>query len=536
MELTISISALCLCLFYLAASVTTAVNIVVTCTKTNDLTPDEWSTPPQSNPSPLHDLNVLLTPLNGTASLALNIAWSINVDSSVYSISGTWIEVNTDVRYRCKYQPPFTSDQAHIGDLDQLWFNFTTTDVNIDPSDLYEVTVYNLPPAPPNVRNNYLKWKMIHAPGCDHELMRDHSACLKKQQEPSIPTKGKKQSTQDNWDITTVWIKDEIQVKFSPLLGTKKYEILLRRETNILNYTEVKANGEFEELKANLKFSGPCENLKIWITPVYDHCGYICKSECHNIDCREPSTAAPTEEPKENQTCVILICIGCAAVIILLIIWQFWMRKRFDYSKSGLDSAGSVGVLVVYPAVDSVFQSAVMAIAEFLQCHRELKVIIDMWQRGSLAGQGTLRWLNSQVICADKVLIILPPQKNESSNDTACLISNKECVIADYTVPASACELFSLALNLVASCAHDPQQLQKFLVVHLDIDGHRSTTPVELRGCKALILPRELEKLHQLFSTQKNISGCRFKSCRCKEPAKKVRDAVQNLDRRNLMK
>ncbi|KAM9475367.1 interleukin-17 receptor B isoform 2-T2 [Clarias gariepinus] len=446
MELTISISALCLCLFYLAASVTTAVNIVVTCTKTNDLTPDEWSTPPQSNPSPLHDLNVLLTPLNGTASLALNIAWSINVDSSVYSISGTWIEVNTDVRYRCKYQPPFTSDQAHIGDLDQLWFNFTTTDVNIDPSDLYEVTVYNLPPAPPNVRNNYLKWKMIHAPGCDHELMRDHSACLKKQQEPSIPTKGKKQSTQ------------------------------------------------------------------------------------------EPSTAAPTEEPKENQTCVILICIGCAAVIILLIIWQFWMRKRFDYSKSGLDSAGSVGVLVVYPAVDSVFQSAVMAIAEFLQCHRELKVIIDMWQRGSLAGQGTLRWLNSQVICADKVLIILPPQKNESSNDTACLISNKECVIADYTVPASACELFSLALNLVASCAHDPQQLQKFLVVHLDIDGHRSTTPVELRGCKALILPRELEKLHQLFSTQKNISGCRFKSCRCKEPAKKVRDAVQNLDRRNLMK
>lgn len=101
------------------------------------------------------------------------------------------------------------------------------------------------------------------------------------------------------------------------------------------------------------------------------------------------------------------------------------MRKRFDYSKSGLDSAGLVGVLVVYPAVDSVFQSAVMAIADFLQCHRELKVIIDMWQRGSLAGQGTLRWLNSQVICADKVLIILPPQKNESSNDTGNLPISK---------------------------------------------------------------------------------------------------------------
>ncbi|KAF5907234.1 interleukin-17 receptor B isoform X1, partial [Clarias magur] len=415
MELIISISALSLCLFHLTASVTTAVNIVVTCTKTNDynedLTPDEWLTPPQSNPSPLRDLNISFIPLNGTDSLALDIAWSINIDSSVHSISGTWIEVNTDVTYRCEYQPPFTSKQAHVDDLEQLWFNFTTTDIDIAPSDPYEVTVYNLPQAPTNARQTYSKWEMKIAPGCEHELMRHHSACLKKQQEPSIPNN-------DDWDITTVWIKDEIQVKFSPLLGSNKYEIRLRRGTHILNYSEVNANGEFEELKANLNFSGPCENLTIWITPFYDHCGFICKSEFRNIDCGVPSTATSTEEPKENQPSAILICTGCAAVVILLIIWQFWIQKRSGYSKSGLDSAGSVGVLVVYPAVDSVFQNAVMAIADFLQCHRELNVIIDMWQRGSLAEQGTLRWLNSQVICADKVLIILPPQKNESSNDT----------------------------------------------------------------------------------------------------------------------
>lgn len=73
---------------------------------------------------------------------------------------------------------------------------------------------------------------------------------------------------------------------------------------------------------------------------------------------------------------------------------------------------------MVYPAVDSVFQNAVMTIADLLQSHRELNVIIDMWQRGSLAEQGPLRWLNTHVGCAEKVLIILPPQYAEFRNDT----------------------------------------------------------------------------------------------------------------------
>lgn len=91
---------------------------------------------------------------------------------------------------------------------------------------------------------------------------------------------------------------------------------------------------------------------------------------------------------------------------------------RSGYFKHGLDTAKSVGVLMVYPAVDSVFQNAVMTIADLLQSHRELNVIIDMWQRGSLAEQGPLRWLNTQVGCAEKVLIILPPQYAEFRNDT----------------------------------------------------------------------------------------------------------------------
>lgn len=40
---------------------------------------------------------------------------------SIHSIKGTWIEVDT-MRYRCKYQPPFTS-KIHTGDLEHVRLN-----------------------------------------------------------------------------------------------------------------------------------------------------------------------------------------------------------------------------------------------------------------------------------------------------------------------------------------------------------------------------------------------------------------------------
>lgn len=104
---------------------------------------------------------------------------------------------------------------------------------------------------------------------------------------------------------------------------------------------------------------------------------------------------------------------------------------RSGYSKHVLDSE-SVGVLVVYPAVDSVFLNAVMAMANFLQSHRELNVIIDVWQRGSLAEQGPLRWLNSQVGCAEKILIVLPPRHTDISSDTGNILMIKHFACVQF--------------------------------------------------------------------------------------------------------
>lgn len=63
---------------------------------------------------------------------------------------------------------------------------------------------------------------------------------------------------------------------------------------------------------------------------------------------------------------------------------------------------------MVYPAENSAFQQAVVALAEFLQWHGGCNVAVDMWQQGKIAELGPMRWLAEQAKAAHRVLIVCP--------------------------------------------------------------------------------------------------------------------------------
>ncbi|KAK7146640.1 hypothetical protein R3I93_014181 [Phoxinus phoxinus] len=157
-----------------------------------------------------------------------------------------------------------------------------------------------------------------------------------------------------------------------------------------------------------------------------------------------------------------------------------WVRG----SKRGV----CVRVLLVYPAVDGVFQRAVMLLAQSLQRRAGVTVVVDVWDKASLAEQGPLRWVNTQAELADRVLIVTPPQTDD-------LKSSLVPGVSDDTVSASASSLFALTLNLASSAAHDPLGRDKFWVVILRAED-QSVRP-ELRGFRRFLLPRDSEKLHQ---------------------------------------
>ncbi|XP_022526528.2 interleukin-17 receptor B [Astyanax mexicanus] len=508
---------------------TSAHNIVATCAKTNDLMPKESWIEVQSNPSPLHDLDLQLIgqsrPLDP---LSLKINWSINIDGSIHSITGTWIEVSirshtssSTVKYRCDYQPAFTSNQCNYTGLEELRFSFTSTDVHIEPEGVYKAVVNNLPAGPSNTQS---KSKEVAAPGCENKQMSTHSICSEEK-----PLK-----------IIAVHKGDEIEVTFESQAGSLEYEILLIREDEKLNHTIEKTSGKIRTIIKKFPYPGPCENLTVLIKPHLKKCGRVCSWEERDVKCYEK----PELPPIEDENPFALICTGCAVALILMLICLcalFGLRKLL--SKRGLNPVftGPVRVLMVYPAVDSVFQHAVMTLADFLQSHKDLNVVIDMWQRGSLAEQGPLRWLHSQADQADKVLIILQSPQHQQIHTSIHIHTDHQKPhmvpgMPDYTVPASAQELYFLALNLVASSAHEPKHHHKFWVVHMNQGGERCTVPVQLRGCKTLRLPRDLNTLHQKLSSRQGqkCRSWRIWSIRCILNSKKVRHALLQLDRSQI--
>uniref|UniRef100_A0A8C1S2M8 SEFIR domain-containing protein n=1 Tax=Cyprinus carpio TaxID=7962 RepID=A0A8C1S2M8_CYPCA len=188
------------------------------------------------------------------------------------------------------------------------------------------------------------------------------------------------------------------------------------------------------------------------------------------------------------------IGVGCMMALLFVLLCCCIMCQTFRWIR-GMRRAASVRVLLVYPAVDSVFQRSVMLLAESLQSRGGIHVVIDMWERGSLAEQGPLRWLNTQADLSERVLLISPPQCTHTDNLKSKLVPG----MRDDTVSASASNLFALALNLVTSAAHDPHGRDKFWVINLGHD--EKSVQTELRGCRMFVLPRDLKKLHrQLLS------------------------------------
>uniref|UniRef100_A0A3Q3SI99 SEFIR domain-containing protein n=1 Tax=Mastacembelus armatus TaxID=205130 RepID=A0A3Q3SI99_9TELE len=196
------------------------------------------------------------------------------------------------------------------------------------------------------------------------------------------------------------------------------------------------------------------------------------------------------------------VIFGVLAVLMILssccIIYKSCganLAKSFGFKGLPASPVVPVPVLVVYPAENSVFQQAVVALTEFLQWHCGCSVAVDMWQQGKIAELGLMRWLAEQVKAADRVLIVCPRHSHSPSNHN----------FPQSSIPAAAHDLYPLILNMVASHAKNASELAKFWVVQLGEQQDKSPTnlPLELRACRTFCLMTSLNKLCQSLHTQK---------------------------------
>nr|APM87154.1 interleukin 17 receptor B [Larimichthys crocea] len=185
-------------------------------------------------------------------------------------------------------------------------------------------------------------------------------------------------------------------------------------------------------------------------------------------------------------------------------------------------------VLVVYPAKNSTFQRAVVALAELLQGHGGCSVAVDMWQQGKIAELGPMRWLAEQAKAAERVLIVCP---QETPSDSPLNHS-----LPEPSIPAAAHDLYPLILNMVVSHAKNSNDLAKFWVVQLGKQHPKrpSNLALGLRACKTFCLMKDLNKLCRNLQSQrqegKKIFDMIFRPG-IEKNAGKLREAVEKLDR-----
>ena len=176
--------------------------------------------------------------------------------------------------------------------------------------------------------------------------------------------------------------------------------------------------------------------------------------------------------------------------------------SRYGFLPLPYTSQALVSVLVIYPPENPVFQNAVVSLAEFL-LSSNCRVDIDLWQRGLLAEMGPMRWLAQQADKADRVLVVCPPYNH---NPAPCAPPSGLGHLANVPT-AAAYDLFPLVLNMVASQALCPGQIDKFWVLHLGKAPESSAVPVELRGCRKFCLMKDVEKLCRQLHRQRGARG-----------------------------
>ncbi|KAA0713571.1 Interleukin-17 receptor B [Triplophysa tibetana] len=473
--------------------------VVATCTRSNDSYPEMYSQH-LSNPSPLDGLNGELS----ECQTSFTVNWSINIDGSIRSLTGTWIALIIDPfdidSYRCDYQPSFTSEQNNLNGLQQLHFSFTVSvaSVSVWPNEI-SVSGFNLP-TPNTESEEYIQHYTFTTQGFD---------C-------NVTTK----PLCDQWDadISSVLHGEKIIVTFTTSSMFNRYTVTLAKKTQVLNTTEIKEVSKREKHREELTYTEDSEDLTVLITA----------TSFENDECK----AALHEVNHTVNRSGLTVAVGFVLALLLILISCYIICKILGWCKRSGRSADAVclQLLVVYPAADCAFQHAVTVLAEFLQDCGDVKVVIDMWEKERVAEQGLIRWIHTQAELADIILLILPLQHTHAED----LKVVPAPVVSHHTVSASASPLFALALNLFTGSAHDPRWREKFWVVQLAERKEKRSVPAEVRGCRMFVLPRDLQKLHQKICSRSNVQRSavrrRFTSTMFKEASWKVKEGFEQLD------
>ncbi|KAK7883927.1 hypothetical protein WMY93_027050 [Mugilogobius chulae] len=503
-------------------------DIKVSCSEFYEFAPDSltWA------PSLLADLRAGVTPDDG--GYVLNISWAIAVDSTVTYLEATVIDTSQET-LKCEYIPALAEVDFSQTQDTLIWFHHTE---HVLYADVYHVKATNTPlPAPESVPHRTETWLCFHQDQQVQDTVRSETRHSQVQVQRHVTVRSRDTSQSGpGWRHVTVRSRDtsqsgpgletrhsQVQVQrhvtvryrsrdtsqSGPGLETRHSQVQVQRHVTVRSrsetrhsqvqrhvtvspgpetrHSQVQRHVTVRSRSRDTSQSGPGPETRHSQVQVQRH---VTVRFCP-VSTITP--AAPGEGEEGDSGSLYQICVGLIVCVTLLLCGGVLYKichSGFpsDYLKMRPALSGpALPVLLVYPGQSALFQRAVGALADFLQQNGGCNVTIDMWQQGSVAKLGPMRWLLEQVEAVHRVIIVAPQPSPRRPHPRS-------------RHPAAAQDLYALALNLVASQAKKSEDLAKFWVVRFD---KNTALTSELKACRTFSLMNDLNKLCRCLHNHK---------------------------------
>ncbi|XP_065438886.1 interleukin-17 receptor A isoform X3 [Chrysemys picta bellii] len=414
-----------------------------TCMDQSWLTVSKWTPSAPSildvHPDVFHDEGKLLP--------VLRIEWKVATDASIQYLQGVELAVlqlnnNQQICAQFDFQNNLPLQVRPDGGR----WNFTFNRFEVEPGQMYQVTVHHLPKLSTSGDHN-CKSTSYTVPDCWDPVMKRTMPCMKigSLWEPSIHGK----SLDDN----------SLLVSFNPGMESAQYRIHVTsftddekqcRETTHDIYETLQSGQQHRvnvtvKIKENLK---ACCRYKVQIQPFFTMCGTDCLRHPAVIPC--PSVAPPTYPAG---------------------------RQHRNYSSHELlppqltpPSLRPRKVWIVYSADHPLYVDVVLKFAQFLITVCGTEVVLDLLEKRQISEIGALPWLTRQKKEMEELSskIIILCSRGTRAKWQAMLGKEGTAVSLKQDQRQPTGDLFTPALNLILPDFKKPACFGMYIVCYFE--------------------------------------------------------------------
>ncbi|XP_031611602.1 interleukin-17 receptor A isoform X1 [Oreochromis aureus] len=315
----------------------------------------------------------------------LNVTWKINIDSSIWALKGSQINIvdETTNHSLCVQFSYSFKHNTTLHNQNHKW-TFSLDEVEVEFGHTYMVTVFNLP-EPENGDNR--KRTSIAIPGCDDKRIQQVRMCL---ENGSLWNHSMQTQVLTNGNI-----KLSIVVTFKASQYSEKYRvsilnsgILCSKNVSKENATTVNVTFEFERWQLR-----QCE-ISVMVQPFFRQCQNNCLSPNKTIDyCQYYPT----------RTYLIKAAIGLLLISICLacLLWRASHKDPLNTSSPTARDQPQVlqvkerkSVLIIHSLDHPLYKNIVLKLCAFLMNKCGTEVVLDLLDSSRLGVLGKIQWLD----------------------------------------------------------------------------------------------------------------------------------------------